>query len=112
MLDMSKAFDSMDRQTLINELRNIIDADELHILASLLNVTLSVKCGETLSEEFHTGTTRRLWFTFYFAKAMPSDESWTSIHDHGYSLPISIPNIAYHLNDHCYSITTQKGKSI
>jgi len=43
LLDVSKAFDNVGRKTLANDLRNTI----LHIIVSLLNVTLSVKC-ETL----------------------------------------------------------------
>jgi len=51
---MSKAFNSVDRKTLVNNLRNTIEANELHIIASLMNVTLL--CGNTLSDEFKTNT--------------------------------------------------------
>ena len=114
MLDMSKAFDSMDRQTLLNDLRHTIDADELHIISSLLNVTLSVKCGDTLSEEFNTDTggpqgdcASANEFTYYLAKAIPPDETMTDIHDHTYSQPALRQNIPYHLSDHNYAIITQ-----
>ena len=56
LLDMSKAFDSVNRNTLIKDLEQTIETDELHIIKALLNVTLQVKCDNTLSEPFPTDT--------------------------------------------------------
>ena len=40
--DMSKAFDTINRSTLINELKTILENDEIHLIKLLLNVQLSV----------------------------------------------------------------------
>ena len=40
---MSKAFDSIHRAKLIEDLQNIINKDELHLIKTLLNVKLAVK---------------------------------------------------------------------
>ena len=41
MLDKSKAFDCINRNKPIEDLQNTIEADELHIISKLLNVSLS-----------------------------------------------------------------------
>ena len=56
MLGTSKGFDSINRNQLIEDLRNTIEFDELHIISTLLNVSLSVKCENTLSKVFETNT--------------------------------------------------------
>ena len=75
MLDMSKAFDSKNRNQLIEDLRNTIETNELHIISTLLNVSLSVRCDNTLIEVFETDTSANqgdcasaLQFTYYLAK--------------------------------------------
>ena len=45
MHDMSKAFDSINRTILIQDL-NVIDKDELHLMKMLLDVNLAVKCND------------------------------------------------------------------
>jgi hypothetical protein len=45
MHDMSKAFDSINRATLITDLDKILQKDELHLVNKMLNVELSVKQG-------------------------------------------------------------------
>ena len=52
MLDMSKAFDSINSNQLIEDLFNTIETDELHIISSLPNVSLSIRCENTLNEVF------------------------------------------------------------
>ena len=54
MLNMSKAFDSIKGNQLIKDLGNTIETDELHIISTLLNVSLSVRCKSTLSKVFQT----------------------------------------------------------
>ena len=56
MLGMSKVFDSINRNQLIEDLRNTIETNELHIISTLLNVSLSVRCENTLSEVLKTDT--------------------------------------------------------
>ena len=56
ILDMSKAFDTVNRKLLIEDLSKIIKRDELHIISIMLQVELSVKCGSSTSEFFKTDT--------------------------------------------------------
>ena len=54
-LDMSRAFDTIDRQKLLNELREIIDEDSWRMVKSLLeNTNLQARIGQTLSKPFNT----------------------------------------------------------
>ena len=55
MLDMSKAFDSINRNQLIEDLRNTIETNELHIISTLLNVSHFIRC-ETLSAKYSKPT--------------------------------------------------------
>ena len=59
---MSKAIDSINRNQFIEDLRNITEKDELRIISTLLNVSLSVRCENTLSKVFEadTGATVRV----------------------------------------------------
>ena len=56
MLGTSKGFDSINRNQLIEDLRNTIGTDELHIISPLLNLSLSVICENTLGKVFETET--------------------------------------------------------
>ena len=56
MLGTRKRFDSINRNQLIEDLRNTIETYELHIISSLLNVSPSVRCENTLSKVFETDT--------------------------------------------------------
>ena len=47
LLDMSKAFDTIKRKTLILELQKILEPDKIHLYVKLLDVKLAVKCGNT-----------------------------------------------------------------
>ena len=91
MLDMSKAFDSINRNQLIEDLRNTIETDELHIISTLLNVSLSVRCENTLSEVFETDTgapqgdcASALQFTYHLAKTLEPARS-NQLADHSYA---------------------------
>ena len=52
MLDMSKAFDGININQLIEDLGNTIETDELHIIVTLLNVSLYGRFENTLSKVF------------------------------------------------------------
>ena len=52
ILDMSRASDSINRNQFIEDLRNTTETEEPHIFSTLLNVSLSVRCENTLSEVF------------------------------------------------------------
>ena len=45
LLDMSKAFDSTQRNTLIEDLKNVLNHDELHLIRILLDVKIAAKFG-------------------------------------------------------------------
>ena len=77
MLDMSKAFDCMNRNKRIEDLQNNIEADEIYVISKLLNVSLSVRCEDAPSEVFKTDTgasqgdcSSALEFTCYLAKTL------------------------------------------
>ena len=61
MLDMSKAFDSVNRAMLIEDLKGTIAEDEIHLIKVLLGVKIAVKCGHHKSDFFrnrHQRTSR------------------------------------------------------
>ena len=80
MHDMSKAFDSINRTTLLSDLSKTIQEDELHLIKVLLNVELSVKCGNHTSKYFITDTgapqgdcASANEFTYYLAKTLQNN---------------------------------------
>ena len=47
-MDMSKAFVRVNRKTLVEDLKQIVDGDELHLLKLLPDdIELTVRCGST-----------------------------------------------------------------
>ena len=55
LLDMSKAFDTVNRKTLLTNLQSTLDPDELHLLAVLTNRPLiSIFLDGEQGERFHT----------------------------------------------------------
>ena len=55
LFDMSKAFDNVRRDILLDDLRKIVNEDELHILKILLKeVIVQVRNGRTIGDEFST----------------------------------------------------------
>ncbi|OAF65122.1 hypothetical protein A3Q56_07162 [Intoshia linei] len=56
-MDLSKAFYTIHRATLIEDLRQIVEKDETHIMKILLeNIEYTVTCGKSFSEPFVTNT--------------------------------------------------------
>ena len=91
MLDMNKAFDSINRDQFIEDLRNTIETNEVHIISTLLNVSLSVRCENTLSKVFGTDTggpqgdcASALHFTYYLDKTLKPARS-NQLADHPYA---------------------------
>lgn len=56
LLHMTETFDSINRKLLIEDLKNIIDYDELHLIKIVLNLKLSVKYGCNTSEYLNIDT--------------------------------------------------------
>ena len=79
--DMSKAFDTIDRNALIHDLSDVVEKDELNIIKLLLGVKLTVKCGNSTSETFVTDTGAPQGdcmsaneFTYYLSKTLYGNE--------------------------------------
>ena len=56
LLDMSKAFDSVNRSALVRDLEKTLEADEVQLIKQMLNVELSARCGKETSTFFKTDT--------------------------------------------------------
>ena len=55
LLDMSKAFDNVNREELINDLKKILENDELHIIKILITkLNLQVKNKTIIGQTFET----------------------------------------------------------
>ena len=80
LLDMSKAFDTIQRGTLLNDLKQILDNDELHLIYLLLdNVSYSVKLDGQLGQPFSSNigspqgdSASALFFITYLANSLKS----------------------------------------
>ncbi len=81
LLDMSKAFDTVDRGMLFDDLKEVLDQDELHMISILLrNVNLTVRMKKRRGEKFSTNVgvpqgdcLSPVLFTYYLAKALKDD---------------------------------------
>ena len=82
MIDMSKAFDNVNRLELLKDLRKILQDDELHMVKILItDVQLQVKNKDIIGEKFITtkgipqgDSMSPLLFTLYLAKTLDSIE--------------------------------------
>lgn len=91
-MDLSKAFDTIHRKTLIDDLKTIVNKDELHIMKLMLEgIEYTVKCGQSFSKPFTTNTgapqgdcLSAIYFILYLAKTLGYK---FHLKDHGYSLP-------------------------
>ena len=104
MLDMSKAFDTVNREILMKELSKVIKHDELHLINIMINTKIQVRCGNTKSEIFTTDTgvpqgdgLSANEFTFYLSKALYNLKH----EDHNYN-PKIFKTPAHVLHDHFY----------
>ena len=105
MLDVSKVFDTADRSTLMQGLEKVLDSNELHMINVPTNTQLKIRCGNEKSDAFETDTgvprgdcVSANLFTFYFSKALDSNEH----DDHDYCRTIVKPP-ADITNDHQYA---------
>ena len=114
LMGMSKAFDKVDRRKLLDDLRNILENDELHLIKMLINdMELSVKCGNTIGERFQTNQgvpqgdcSSPIMFILYLAKSMDHN---SHLLDHTYSKPkhLSTPEPSF-LKEHDYYMNKEK----
>ena len=77
LLDMSKALDSIQRNTLIEDLKHVLNQDELHLIRILLDVNIAAESGNYKSRFFSRDTgapqgycASTTEFTFYPAKSL------------------------------------------
>ena len=117
LMDMSKAFDTVERENLLQLLSTILENDELHILKVLLtNIQLTVKYKKSLGTMFTTNTgvpqgdcLSPILFTLYLAKALSYEETQPTTQDHDYALKTRHISKPYEnmlpeaLKDHTYS---------
>ena len=87
-LDMSKAFGSIQRNTLIQNLKKVLNQDELHMIRILLDLKIAARCRNYKSRFFITDTgtpqgdcANVSGFTFHLAKSLQ-----TTIANHTLSL--------------------------
>ena len=121
LMDMSKAFDTVRRHTLLEDLATILDKAELHLIKLLVeDVSLKVRVGSETSNPFTTkmgvpqgDCLSPILFTLYLAKAL-QDHSQTE--DHPYakaptkeSTPEDLPP---EMRDHTYCTPPEYGTII
>ena len=116
MLDMSKAFDTVDRGKLFKMLHNILLPEELHLLNLLVNdVSIKVRVGQETGEEINTllgimqgDCLSAILFIVYLAQVMtPSMPTHQAEHSYAvnallYPVPTS-PKKPIHQEDHSYA---------
>lgn len=111
LTDMSKAFDMVKRNLLIEDLKEILEEDELHMMKILIDdVKYSIKLGKTIGEEFETtlgiaqgDCLSAILFILYLSKTLGFKPQ---LRDHNYALPSQLDEeIIPQLEDHNYAIT-------
>ena len=113
LLDMSKAFDTINRNQLLHDLSKILDPDELHLMAILIeDVKLQVRIGSELGEEFLTeegacqgDVLSAIFFILYLGISVTPERKGANI-DHAYAMKEEEPEEIIHIPpasiDHTY----------
>ena len=114
LMDMSKAFDTINREKLMNDLRRILEPDELHIMKVLLEgVQYHVRVGRTTGQAFTTNTgcpqgdcLSAILFAFYLAISLGYE---LHLKDHTYALPRPLgTEPTQQMQEHSYSLPPKK----
>ena len=112
LLDMSKAFDTVNRKTLLEELEKTSDPDEIHLLSILTNRPLiSIHLDGETGEGFHTHVgicqgdcLSAVLFIFYLACALREDQEEIASKDMKAFLDI------FYADDLTFTTTTKEGR--
>jgi exonuclease III len=112
LLDMSKAFDTIQRDVLMEDLKEVLDDDELHMFHLLLkDVQIQVRVDKELGDTINTNigapqgdTASAVIFTFYLAKSL-QEQREPDEQEHNYAIPRETlkDNLPSHLADHSYA---------
>src|SRR3989442_6960161 len=121
-MDMSEAFDNVNRPELLNDLKEILDEDELHIAKILItNVTLQVKNKDIIGEKFSTSkgipqgdSLSPILFILYLAKSLIKQDrierNENINQEHNYCRNLQDDRrIPKHLVDHTYHNHQEQG---
>jgi len=111
LLDMSKAFDTVERPKLFSLLKDVLHEDEMHIMKLLIkDAQLQVRIGNSLGEAIQTNVgipqgdcLSPILFIFYLAAALTPER--TENQDHDYAKPSRQAEdlMPKHLVDHTYA---------
>ena len=112
LLDMSKAFDTVNRKTLLQELEKTLEPDEIHLLSILTNRPLiSIHLDGETGEGFHTHVgicqgdcLSAVLFIFYLACALREDPEEKASKDMKVFLDI------FYADDLTFATTTKEGR--
>ena len=116
LLDMSKAFDTIKRDVLMEDLREVLGDDKLHMFYLLLKdveiqVRVDGKLGETITTNIGApqgDCASAILFTFYLAKSLQHNQNKKN-EEHSYAMPIEKKEPPPpHLEAHNYSIPTPR----
>ena len=115
LMDMSKAFDTVKRKILLDDLRNIVEADELHLCKLLTeDVQFSIKVERETSEAFTTkkgiaqgDCLSAIFFILYLSKALGFKPH---LSDHNYAMreDLQTEPLPEHLREHDYQMSEEK----